>query len=353
MRELTSVPLADFTTLRVGGPAKRLVEVTSEAELLDVIRTADGAGEPILVLGGGSNVVIADAGFDGTVVRIATTGVHVDDTASCESDNIAACGGIVLTVEAGENWDDLVARAVAEEWVGLEALSGIPGLVGATPMQNVGAYGQEVSQTLWTVRTYDRVDRRIRTFANADCGFGYRTSRFRGTDRFVVLQVAYQLRQGNLSAPIRYAELARVLGVQLGERVKLAEVRDAVIDLRRRKGMVLDPADRDTWSVGSFFTNPILGADTAAVLSNGAPRWPQPDGSVKTSAAWLIEHAGFRKGYGTGPARLSTKHTLAVSNRGTARAEDLIALAREVRAGVSARFGIELEPEPVFVACRL
>jgi UDP-N-acetylmuramate dehydrogenase len=352
VRELTEVPLADYTTLRVGGAAKRLVEVTSEAELLDVIRTADDVGEPVLVLGGGSNVVIADAGFEGTVVRIATTGVHVDDTASCESDNIAACGGIILTVEAGENWDDLVARAVAEEWVGLEALSGIPGLVGATPMQNVGAYGQEVSHTLWTVRTYDRVDRRVRTFANADCGFGYRTSRFRGTDRYVVLQVAYQLRQGNLSAPVRYTELARVLGVQLGERVKLAEVRDAVIDLRHRKGMVLDQADHDTWSVGSFFTNPILPGDAAAV-PDGAPRWPQPDGSVKTSAAWLIEQAGFSKGYGSGPARLSTKHTLAVSNRGTASTEDLIALAREVRAGVRATFGIELQPEPVLVGCSL
>jgi UDP-N-acetylmuramate dehydrogenase len=350
---MPAAPLADFSTLRVGGPAKRLIEVTSEAELLDVVRTADDAGEPLLVLGGGSNVVVADEGFDGTVVRIGTTGILVDDTASCESDNIAACGGIIITAQAGESWDDLVARTVAEEWVGLEALSGIPGLVGATPMQNVGAYGQEVAQTLWSVRTYDRVDRRIRTFANADCGFGYRTSRFRHTDRYVVLQVAYQLKQGNLSGPVRYAELARVLGVRLGERVKLAEVRDAVIDLRRRKGMVLDSSDHDTWSVGSFFTNPVLLAETAAALPAAAPRWPQGDGMVKTSAAWLIEDAGFYRGYGAGPARLSTKHTLALSNRGTARAADLLALAREVRAGVRAKFGIELIPEPVLVGCTL
>jgi UDP-N-acetylmuramate dehydrogenase len=350
---MPAAPLADFSTLRVGGPAKRLIEVTSEAELLDVVRTADDAGEPLLVLGGGSNVVVADEGFDGTVVRIGTTGILVDDTASCESDNIAACGGIIITAQAGESWDDLVARTVAEEWVGLEALSGIPGLVGATPMQNVGAYGQEVAQTLWSVRTYDRVDRRIRTFANADCGFGYRTSRFRHTDRYVVLQVAYQLKQGNLSGPVRYAELARVLGVRLGERVKLAEVRDAVIDLRRRKGMVLDSNDHDTWSVGSFFTNPVLPAEAAAALPAAAPRWPQGDGMVKTSAAWLIEDAGFYRGYGAGPARLSTKHTLALSNRGTARAADLLALAREVRAGVRAKFGIELIPEPVLVGCTL
>ena len=350
MHEMATAALADVTTLRVGGPATRLVQVTAEAELLDVVRTADAAGEPLLVLGGGSNVVIADEGFDGTVVRIATTGVHVDDTASCESDNIAACGGIILTVQAGELWDDLVARTVAEDWVGVEALSGIPGLVGATPMQNVGAYGQEVSDKLWSVRTYDRMDRRIRTFANADCGFGYRTSRFRHTDRYVVLQVAYQLKQGNLSAPVRYAELARVLGVRPGERVKLAEVRDAVIDLRRRKGMVLDPDDHDTWSVGSFFTNPVLAPDA---LPAGAPGWPQPGGLVKTSAAWLIERAGFHRGYGAGPARLSTKHTLALTNRGTAHAADLLTLAREVRAGVRAAFGIELQPEPVLVGCNL
>jgi UDP-N-acetylmuramate dehydrogenase len=353
MPEMTGVSLADFTALRVGGPATRLVEITSEADLLEVVRTADEAGEPLLVLGGGSNVVIADDGFDGTVIRVATTGVHVDDTASCESDNIAACGGIIVTAQAGENWDDLVARTLAEEWVGFEALSGIPGLVGATPMQNVGAYGQEVAHTLWTARTYDRVERRIRTFANADCGFAYRTSRFRGSDRYVILQVAYQLRQGNMSAPVRYPELARELGVRLGERVKLAEVRDAVIDLRRRKGMVLDPDDHDTWSVGSFFTNPVLSADAAATLPAAAPRWPERDGAVKTSAAWLIEQAGFHKGYGAGPARLSTKHTLALSNRGTARAADLLALAREVRAVVHAKFGIELQPEPVLVGCTL
>ncbi len=307
----------------------------------------------MLVLGGGSNLVVADDGFDGTVVRVATRGVDVDASASCESDDIAACGGIVLTVAAGESWDDLVARAVAEQWVGIEALAGIPGLVGATPMQNVGAYGQEVAQTLWSVRTYDRETQAIRTFANADCGFGYRTSRFKGGSRYVILDVSFQLKQGDVSGPIGYAELARRLDVPLGGRAKADEVREAVLELRRGKGMVLDPDDHDTWSAGSFFTNPILSADEAVRLPADAPRWPLPEGQVKTSAAWLIERAGFHRGYGNGTVRLSTKHTLALTNRGTARTADLLALAREVRDGVRDAFGVVLHNEPVLVGVEL
>jgi UDP-N-acetylmuramate dehydrogenase len=256
-----------------------------------------------------------------------------------------------VTVAAGEGWDDLVARAVASGWVGVEALSGIPGSVGATPIQNVGAYGQEVAQTVASVRVWDRKLRGIRTFANADCGFGYRHSRFKADPaRHVVLSVTFQFRQGSLGAPVEYAELARTLGVSPGQRAPLEEVRSAVLGLRAGKGMVLDEADHDTWSAGSFFTNPVVSADA---VPDGAPAWPQGNGSVKSSAAWLIEHAGFAKGYGNGLVSLSTKHTLALTNRGDARTTDLLALAREVRDGVERRFGIRLVNEPVLVGCEL
>jgi UDP-N-acetylmuramate dehydrogenase len=348
------VNLAELTTLRLGGPAARLVDCDSEADLVDVIRDCDSRGEPVLVLGGGSNLVVADEGFAGTVVRVRTRGITVDD-AGCGEDDLAACGGLVVSVAAGEDWDDLVARAVGEGWIGVEALAGIPGAVGATPMQNVGAYGQEVAETIWTVRTYDRAARAIRTFANAECGFGYRTSRFKGSDRYAILEVSYQLRQGSLGTPVRYTELARALGVEVGGRAKLAEVRDAVLELRRGKGMVLDDSDHDTWSAGSFFTNPVLDPGDAAALPDAAPRWPLADSRVKTSAAWLIEHAGFGRGYAGpgGRVSLSTKHTLALTNRGGASTADLIALAREVRAGVLAVFGVELLNEPVLVGCAL
>jgi UDP-N-acetylmuramate dehydrogenase len=275
--------------------------------------------------------------------------------AGCDPDDLAACGGLLVSVAAGETWDDLVMRAVGEGWVGVEALSGIPGSVGATPMQNVGAYGQEVAETIWSVRTYDREGRAIRTFANAECEFAYRTSRFKGSDRYVILSVTYQFQQGTLSTPVRYGELARVLDVELGERAKLGDVRAAVLELRRAKGMVLDPADHDTWSAGSFFTNPVLAADRAAGLPETAPRWPVAGGRLKTSAAWLIEHAGYSRGY-PGPGgrvSLSHKHTLALTNRGGATTADLIALAREVRDGVARRFGVELVNEPVLVGCSL
>ena len=259
-----------------------------------------------------------------------------------------------MRVAAGEPWDGFVAEAIAREWVGIEALSGIPGLVGGTPVQNVGAYGQDVADTVASVRTWDRVDRTQRTFAAADCGFGYRTSRFKAEPgRYVVLEVTFQFTQGSLGTPVRYAELARALGVEVGSRASAAAVRDAVLALRRGKGMVLDPDDHDTWSAGSFFTNPVLSVAEAARLPEDAPRWPQADGTVKTSAAWLIEHAGFGKGHGSGPVRLSTKHTLALTNRGGATTADLLALAREVREGVERAFGVRLVNEPVLVGCTI
>jgi UDP-N-acetylmuramate dehydrogenase len=348
------IRLADLTTLRVGGPAARFVDATTTDELVETIRGCDERGEPVLVLCGGSNIVVADEGFDGTVVHIGVHGVEID-AAGCAPDDLAACGGVVLTVASGEPWDDLVELAVSEGWTGIEALSGIPGAVGATPIQNVGAYGHEVAEAIWAVRTYDRLTGTVRTFANADCRFGYRTSRFRGDDRFVVLTVGYQLRQGDLAGPVRYAELARALGVGVGERAPSRDVREAVLAVRRRKGMVLDESDHDTWSAGSFFTNPVVDAARAAELPSEAPRWPMSDGFVKTSAAWLIEQAGFSRGY-PGPGgrvALSSKHTLALTNRGSGTTADLLALAREVRDGVRSAFDVELAPEPVLIGCTL
>ena len=345
MPEAGAQRLADLTTLRLGGPARRLVRARTEGQLLDAVRQADAEGAPLLLLAGGSNLVVGDDGFDGTVVRIETSGVDIaQDT----------CGGAFVTVAAGEGWDALVARAVDHGWVGIEALSGIPGSVGATPIQNVGAYGQEVAHTLASVRTWDRVEGVQRTFAAADCGFGYRTSRFkREPDRHVVLAVTFQFRLGELSEQVRYAELARALGIEVGERALTSEVREAVLRLRGGKGMVLDEGDPDTWSAGSFFTNPVLDPVAADALPADAPRWTQPDGSVKTSAAWLIEHAGFGRGYGNDRVALSRKHTLALTNRGGARTADLLALAAEVQAGVEQRYGVRLLNEPVLVGCSL
>ena len=337
--------LAELTTLRLGGPAPAVIEAATEDVLVDVVRIADEGGDPPLLVAGGSNLVVADEGVDDTVIRVLTQGVAVD---------LDSCSGAMVTVQAGETWDAIVARAIDEEWVGIEALSGIPGSVGATPIQNVGAYGQEVAQTIASVRVFDRYDREIRTIAAADCGFTYRSSRFKAEpNRFVVLTVTFQFPLGDLGAPIAYAELARALGVEIGERVPTARVREAVLELRRGKGMVLDPDDHDTWSAGSFFTNPILRGPEAESLPDDAPRWEQPDGSVKTSAAWLIEKAGFSRGHGSGRVSLSTKHTLALTNRGGATTAELLALAREIRDGVQAAFGITLVPEPVLVGCEL
>lgn len=342
--------LADHTTLRLGGPARAWVRATTEQELIDAVSTADADGTPVLVLGGGSNLVVADEGFDGLVVEVATSGI-TPDTDDCEG----VCGGVMVRVAAGESWDDLVATAVERGWTGVEALSGIPGSVGATPIQNVGAYGQEVSQTIASVRVWDRTLKGVRTFAATDCGFGYRHSRFKADpSRHVVLTVDFQLQPGTLGAPVAYAELARTLGVGADQRAPLADVRAAVLGLRAGKGMVLDPADHDTWSAGSFFTNPFLTPEQAAALPEDAPRWPQPDGTVKSSAAWLIERAGFAKGHDLGGrAALSTKHTLALTNRGSATTTELLALARAVRDGVEQAFGVRLVNEPVLVGCRL
>ena len=339
--------LSDHTSLRLGGPASSYVVARTADELTEAVTTADAAGGPVLVLGGGSNLVVADDGFPGTVVEVATSGVRSD-----LDDDEPACGGAMVTVAAGESWDDLVAASVERGWVGIEALAGIPGRVGATPIQNVGAYGQEVSQTIAQVRVWDRLFKGYRTFANAECRFGYRTSRFKvDPGRHVVVEVTFQLRVGTLSAPVGYAELARALGVEVGQRAPSADVREAVLGLRRGKGMVLDAADHDTWSAGSFFTNPVVDPDR---VPEGAPAYAQPDGGVKTSAAWLIERAGFTRGHpGSGPATLSAKHTLALTNRGGATTKDLLALAREIRDGVEARFGIRLENEPVLVGVEL
>jgi UDP-N-acetylmuramate dehydrogenase len=345
MRRLTGVPLAERTTLRLGGPAAELVEVDTETEVVDVVRDADAAGRPLLVLGGGSNLVVADEGFDGTAVAVRTRGVDV------ESD---ACSGATVRVAAGEDWDELVATTVAKGWVGVEALSGIPGLVGATPIQNVGAYGQEVAQTVASVRVWDRRRREVRTLAAADCGFGYRTSRFKADpEGYVVLSVTFQLPLGDLGAPIAYTELAHALAVETGDRAPATDVREAVLALRRGKGMVLVADDHDTWSAGSFFTNPVVEAEVAERLAPGAPRWPLPDGRVKLSAAWLIGQAGFEKGVRRGAVGLSTKHALALTNRGEGTTAELLALAREIRAAVRERSGVELVNEPVTVGCRL
>ncbi len=342
MLERRDAPLAPLTTLKLGGPAARLVEARTEAELAEAVRSAY---EPLLVLAGGSNVVVADAGFPGTVVLVRTRGRSVDRDDS---------GAVSVTVAAGEDWDDLVGLAVAEGWTGVEALSGIPGRCGAVPIQNVGAYGQEVSETIVRVHAYDRIAGAPVTLPATECGFGYRTSRFkRQPDRFVVLQTTFRFGAGSLSGAIAYAELARCLGIAVGGRAPLQQVRESVLALRRGKGMVLDAADRDTWSAGSFFTNPVLTPQAAVLLPPTAPRWQQPDGRIKTSAAWLIEHAGFNRGYGTGPARVSSKHTLALSNQGGATTAQLLELAREIRDGVRERFGIELVNEPVLVGAEL
>jgi UDP-N-acetylmuramate dehydrogenase len=318
------VELAELTTLRLGGPAAEYVEARTEAEIIDSARDAS------LVVSGGSNVVVADEGVPGRVLRIATLGVERE--------------GARLTVAAGEDWDALVARCVARGLQGFECLSGIPGSVGATPIQNVGAYGQEVAETVESVRVFDRETGRVEEMSAADCGFVYRGSVFKYHDRRIVLSVTFRLNESAVSGPLRYAELARTLDVPVGGSAPLADVREAVLTLRRRKGMVIDPGDPDSVSAGSFFTNPVL-----EVAPDGAPAWPEADGRVKTSAAWLIEQAGFHKGYGDGRIGISTKHTLALVNRGGGTTAELLALAREIAAGVRDRFGIELHPEPVLV----
>ena len=332
--------LADLTTLRLGGPARRLVEASGEDELVELVSAADADGEPLLVMSGGSNLVVADEGFEGTAVRVAPRGVERD--------------GERLVVPAGEPWDPFVASCVGAGLAGVECLSGIPGSTGATPIQNVGAYGQEVAQTITSVRVYDRQTGEVAELPPEDCGFSYRSSAFKRTPgRWLVLAVTFELDQQQESRPIQYVELARTLGVELGESAPLPAVREAVLSLRRGKGMVVDPADPDSVSAGSFFTNPILepaAFDELARRADGVPSYPEPDGRVKTSAAWLVERAGFGKGYGApGPIMVSTKHSLALTNRGGGTTAELLELAGQIQTGVREQFGVELVPEPVFV----
>ena len=333
--------LRAYTTLRLGGPAGMLTVAYETDEAVATVRNAAAAGDAVLILAGGSNVVVGDAGFPGRVVLLRTRGIEV-----IERD----AEHVVVRVAAGEVWDDFVADTVANGWAGVECLSGIPGSAGATPIQNVGAYGQEVAHTIVAVHAYDRAADEVRTIAPEDCRFAYRSSVFKHNDRWVVLGVDFQLRISAESAPIRYAELARQLGVEAGDRVPLDRARDTVLKLRAGKGMVLDPDDRDTWSVGSFFTNPVL----PELPSAGIPHWPGEHGTVKIPAAWLIEQAGFHKGFTLGgEVAISSKHTLALTNRGEGTTAALLELAREIRKGVEDRFGIVLHPEPVLVNCAL
>jgi UDP-N-acetylmuramate dehydrogenase len=356
-----ATPLAALTTLRLGGPARRLVRAGSAEEIVAAVRDADVAGERLLVVGGGSNLVVGDDGFDGTVVHLESRGHTVE----------RHDGEALLCVEAGQDWDELVAATVDAGLGGLECLSGIPGCAGATPVQNVGAYGVEIADLLVDVTLYDRVTDAVVTVPAAELGLDYRTSRLKhggasgddGGAREVVLAVRFRLSTDGLSAPIRYAELARTLGVEPGSRAPLAPVRQAVLDLRRGKGMVLDEADHDTWSAGSFFTNPVVApavADEVARRAAVAGRrpvtaWPTADGRVKLSAAALIERAGVPRGH-PGPGagvRVSTRHTLALTNRGAGTTAELLALARDVRDRVEDAFGVRLVPEPVLVGCAL
>lgn len=324
--------LAELTTLRVGGTPHSLVIATSESEIIDAVSAKPNA----LILGGGSNVIVSDD-FSGDVIKIESQGFENDES---------ACAGAWATVAAGHNWNDFVATAVASGWTGIEGLAGIPGTVGATPIQNVGAYGQSVSETIAQVRAWNRKKKSVDTIFAADCEFGYRTSIFKNQpDTWVILSVTFQLPLGTMSAPIAYTELATKLNVELGDRVSTSDLQSAVLELRAGKGMVLDSADHDTWSVGSFFMNPRV-----AAAPDGAPNWPEADGSVKVSAAWLIEQSGFKKGFTlNGRAGLSTKHTLAITNRGSATSADISELADHIVQGVNAKFDIELKPEATFI----
>ena len=336
MRVAQDARLADLTTLGVGGPVARLVEVSTAAELVDAVRAADEAGHPLLLLGGGSNVVAPDEGWPGEVVLVRSRGVR----RAAERP-----GAVELEVQAGEPWDELVARAVADGLAGIEALAGIPGATGATPVQNVGAYGQEVAQTITQVRVYDRAERREVALAAADCGFGYRDSRFkREPGRFVVLTVTFALEPSKLSRPVGYAELATRLGIGVGARAPLAAVRDAVLELRRGKGMVLDPGEPYSRSAGSFFTNPVVPGDRAV---EGCPSWPAGEGMVKLSAAWLVQQAGFGRGTRAGRVGTSPRHSLALTTEPGATAAELMAFAEKVIAAVEERFAVTLEPEPI------
>jgi UDP-N-acetylmuramate dehydrogenase len=327
--------------MRLGGPAREFAVATTSDELVAVVRDADASGTPVLLVGGGSNLVVSDDGFDGLVVKVETSGLRVD--------------GNSISVAAGERWDAVVATSLSEGLAGLEALSGIPGLAGATPVQNVGAYGTVTSDVLDSLTVYDRETSNTEVWTPDQCGFGlHRQSIFKHSTRYVILDTTMSLRRSRSSDPVRYAGLAERLGVTVGDTVPAAEVRDAVLDLRGQKGMVLDAEDHDTWSVGSFFLNPVL--TTVPETASRAPQYPDPSG-IKIHAAWLIQNAGFAHGYGTefgnGTVSLSTKHVLAITNRGGATTADVMALASHIRDGVRAEFGITLVPECDLVGCSL
>jgi UDP-N-acetylmuramate dehydrogenase len=341
-----AVPLAPLTTLRVGPVAPRVITCTSTEQVVATLRHLDAENcRPLLVLAGGSNLVIADTLTDLTVVRLATSNISVD--------------GNIVRAEAGAVWDDVVVTAIAAGLGGLECLSGIPGSAGATPVQNVGAYGAEVADTITRVRLLDRRSGVVRWAPAGELGFGYRSSVLKHSEAATVLEVEFALDASGRSAPLRYGELVTALAATAGERADPAAVRDVVLALRARKGMVLDPADHDTWSVGSFFTNPVVAQQRYQEMADGVnrpvPHYPAPDG-VKLAAGWLVEQAGFGKGYpdvATARCRLSTKHALALTNRGGASATEVVALARTVRDGVRDVFGVTLIPEPVLVGCSL
>ncbi|WP_010540916.1 UDP-N-acetylmuramate dehydrogenase [Dietzia alimentaria] len=353
---VSDVSLAELTTLRIGGMPRALFECGTADAVVTVMRTLDEAGVPVLVLGGGSNLVVAGGDLDLVVMAVRNREVAYLDGEDA----------VIVRAGAGLPWDDLVADTVGRGYGGLECLSGIPGSVGATPVQNVGAYGVEVAQVLHRVRWYDRVTGVDEWVCPEALGLAYRTSVLKNTDRAVVLEVEFRLDRAGRSEPVRYAELAGRLGVEPGDRTDPDLVRRTVLELRRGKGMVLDDDDEDTWSAGSFFTNPVIREDELPTVRSRVagrlgsaeaeqmPAFPAPNG-VKLSAGWLIERAGFRKGHpsSSSPARLSTKHTLALTNRGPATADDVIALAREVRDGVDAAFGVRLQPEPVWVSCAI
>jgi UDP-N-acetylmuramate dehydrogenase len=339
------VPLAPLTTLRIGGPAATMVEAEREADVEAVALDAGRRGDAIFVLGEGSNVVVGDEGVSGLTLRMKLRGLD----ARREGHRV------IVEVAAGESWDALVARAADEGWRGLECMSGIPGLVGGTPIQNVGAYGQEVADTVTRVRAFDRASGSFVELDRDACRFGYRASVFKRSERWIVTSVRFELEAGESSSPLRYAELLGALGVPEGATAPLARVRETVLALRRGKGMVLDAGDPDSVSAGSFFVNPVVEASllsrVEARTGEKMPRHAVGGGRFKLAAAWLVERAGFPRGWGEGRVGVSRKHALALVNRGGASARELLAVARTIRDGVHRRFGVELEPEPVMVGC--
>jgi UDP-N-acetylmuramate dehydrogenase len=332
---------AELTTMGVGGPTRRFSIATTTEQLIELVRSSDSAGEPLMVMGGGSNLVVGDAGWDGHTVRVASSHIEID--------------GSTVRADAGVNWDELVQATLAAGLSGFEPLSGVPGSVGGTPIQNVGAFGTLTSDLLQSVRVYDRSTGEVSDWDVARCGFGsHRQSAFKHTDRYVVLSVTYALRRESQSVPLVYAELVRRLGIGIGGTAAPADVRRVVLELRRERGSIYDPADHDTWGVGSFFINPVLAAVPPQAIDS--PTYPDPLG-IKLPAGWLIDHAGFPPGYGAewgrGSVRLSTKHALAVTNRGDATTAEVMAFAAHIRDGVHARFGIRLGPECHLVNCSL